>query len=217
MYEMFMFEFERNELVEILRSKGIASEQVLNAFNAVERHEFVLPALRHLAYKDSALPIQKNQTISQPYTVAIMTEKLKLRRGDRILEIGTGSGYQAAILYSMGAEVFTIERDEELHKQAMMIHKRLGMKIEARCGDGTVGWQEKAPFQGIIVTAGGPKIPDTLRCQLTVKGRMAIPVGSRTLQSLHIVTRVSDTGYMEEKIPNFQFVPLIGKEGWKSA
>jgi len=211
-----MFEAERNELINNLRKKGITDERVLEAMQKVERHRFVPEAVQHHAYKDIALPIGYGQTISQPYTVAIMTQALKVQPGNKILEIGTGSGYQAAILYEMGAKVFTIERNYELYNRALKIFDELNLKIAARCSDGTIGWEEFSPYDGIIVTAGSPSVPKALKKQLAVGGRLVIPVGDRQTQVLTILTKISDEEFSVNEIPYFAFVPLVGKEGWNA-
>lgn len=211
-----MFETERNELINNLRKKGITDERVLEAMQKVERHRFVPEAVQHHAYKDIALPIGYGQTISQPYTVAIMTQALKVQPGNKILEIGTGSGYQAAILYEMGAKVFTIERNYELYNRALKIFDELNLKIAARCSDGTIGWEEFSPYDGVIVTAGSPSVPKALKKQLAVGGRLVIPVGDRQTQVLTILTKISDEEFSVNEIPYFAFVPLVGKEGWNA-
>jgi protein-L-isoaspartate(D-aspartate) O-methyltransferase len=210
-----MFEQEREELVLILRRRGIKSEKVLKAFLKVERHNFVPEIMRFNAYKDVALPIGQGQTISQPYTVAYMTEALDPIPGQKILEIGTGSGFQAAILSEMGVRVFTIERQFDLYNQTLKLFDKLGYKIAARCSDGTIGWSEFAPYDGIIVTAGGPTIPENLKKQLAIGGKMIIPVGDKTTQTMNIMTKISETQFASKETPDFAFVPLIGKEGWK--
>lgn len=209
-----MFEQERFELVNSLRKKGITDERVLEAMLKVERHRFVPEVVRHHAYKDIALPIGYGQTISQPYTVAIMTQSLMVKPGDKILEIGTGSGYQAAVLYEMGAKVFTIERNIELYNRALKIFDELNLKIAARCSDGTIGWEEFSPYDGIIVTAGSPSVPKALKKQLAIGGRLVIPVGDRKTQVLKILTKISEDEFSVSEIPYFAFVPLVGKEGW---
>jgi len=210
-----MYEKEREELVNNLRKKGINDENVLNAILKVERHLFVPDAVRPHAYNDIALPIGYGQTISQPYTVAIMTEGLKLKPGLKVLEIGTGSGYQAAILLEMGMKVYTIERNENIYHRTQKLFDRLGLRILMKLGDGTIGWEEYAPFDGIIVTAGSPTIPEKLKKQLAVNGRMVIPVGGRSTQTMTILTKIAEDKFKIEKIPYFAFVPLIGREGWK--
>lgn len=211
-----MFEQERQDLVNILRKRGIKNERVLSAFLRVERHLFVNEALFFNAYKDVALPIGKGQTISQPYTVAYMTEALDPQEGQKILEIGTGSGFQAAILSELGARVFTIERNFDLYNQAHKLFDKLGYRIALRCSDGTIGWSEFAPYDGIIVTAGGPTIPENLKKQLAIGGKLVIPVGDKNTQTIKIITKISDQDYSIKETPYFAFVPLIGKEGWKA-
>ena len=210
-----MFEQEREDLVLILRKRGIKSEKVLKAFLKVERHKFVPEIMRFNAYKDVALPIGQGQTISQPYTVAYMTEALDVQPGQKILEIGTGSGFQAAILNEMGARVFTIERQFDLYNQTLKLFDALGYKIAARCSDGTIGWSEFAPYDGIIVTAGGPTIPENLKKQLAIGGKMVIPVGDKVSQIMKIISKVSEDKVSIREEPYFAFVPLIGKEGWQ--
>lgn len=210
-----MYESERKELVEKLRKKGISDIRVLNAVNNVERHIFVPDIMKQHAYADSALPIGYGQTISQPYTVAFMTQSLKLEQGSKILEIGTGSGYQAAILIEMGYKVYTIERQEKIFFQTRKLFDDLGLRAVMKLGDGTLGWDEFAPFDGILVTAGGPKIPLNLTKQLAVNGRLIVPVGDKNSQSLTIIHRTDANTLDVEEIPDFAFVPLIGKNGWK--
>lgn len=210
-----MYETERKELVEILRSKGISNQRVLDAFLKVERHLFVPDIMKHHAYKDVALPIGLGQTISQPYTVAYMTQEIDPQPKQKILEVGTGSGYQAAILYEMGARVFSIERHNDLYNSAMKMFDKLNLKIAARCSDGTIGWEEFSPYDGIIVTAGGPTVPINLKKQLAVGGRLVIPVGDKHVQTLQIITKISEDEFQTNEVPYFAFVPLIGKEGWK--
>lgn len=210
-----MYETERKELVEILKKKGITNKYVLDAFMKVERHLFVPDIMKQHAYKDVALPIGLGQTISQPYTVAYMTQALDPQPKQKILEIGTGSGYQAAILFEIGTRVFTIERHHDLHTSAMKIFDKMHLQIAARCSDGTLGWQEFSPYDGIIVTAGGPTVPTHLKKQLAIGGKLVIPIGDKKIQSLQIITKKSDDEFQTREVPYFAFVPLIGKEGWK--
>jgi protein-L-isoaspartate(D-aspartate) O-methyltransferase len=208
------FDFECDEMIELIRKRGVADERVLQAMKAIDRRQFVQSAFYHRAYDDCALPIGHSQTISQPYTVAFMTEALEVRKGNKILEIGTGSGYQAAILAQMGARVFTIERTMELLTFARKQFEKFDFDVVSKCGDGTIGWKEFAPYDGIIVTAGAPEIPQPLLDQLIDGGRLVIPIGDKDIQSLTVVHRVKDTFQMKEA-GGFKFVPLIGKKGWK--
>jgi len=210
-----MYEIERKELVDGIRKKGVTDENVLRALMDVERHKFVPEVMKHHSYQDNALPIGHGQTISQPYTVAYMTEALQVNEGDKVLEIGTGSGYQAAVLYKMGAKVYTIERNNEIYNRTLKLFDELGIRVAARCSDRTIGWEEFAPYDRIIVTAGSPTIPKKLLRQLKVNGRMVIPVGDKKSQTMKIVTKTDEEDYEIEERPHFAFVPLIGKEGWK--
>jgi protein-L-isoaspartate(D-aspartate) O-methyltransferase len=211
---MTRFETEREEMVDLLRQKGITDERVLAALAGVPRHLFIPEPFSGRAYEDSALPIGKGQTISQPYTVAFMTQSLAVSPGAKVLEIGTGSGYQAAILAAMGCRVFSIERDLVLLSEARKILDKLGYKVATKGGDGTVGWTEFAPFDAIIVTAGAPTVPEPLRKQLADGGRLVIPVGDLEVQTIVICTRNGEQ-YRQEEIVGFKFVPLIGKMGWR--
>jgi len=209
-----MYERERLELVDKLSERGISDIYVLKAIGEVERHKFVPKAMRHHAYNDVALPIGYSQTISQPYTVAFMTQSLKLKSNSKVLEIGTGSGYQAAILFKMGVQVFSIERQFEIYNHTRKLFDHLGIRVNTKYGDGTIGWDEYAPFDGIIVTAGSPTIPQAFKTQLAVGGRLVIPVGDKISQTLKIVTKVEDEVFSVQDVPEFSFVPLIGREGW---
>lgn len=206
----------RSRMIETqLRHRGIRDERVLEAFQRVPRHLFVEPAMEGSAYGDFALPIGHGQTISQPYMVALMTEALKPEPEDRILEIGTGSGYQAAILAQLVRTVFTVERIAALAQRAQKILADAGIgNVVQRVGDGTLGWKQFAPFDGIVVTAGAPRMPDGLREQLVVGGRLVIPVGAGAQQVLRIIERTAD-GFREEDSCLCSFVPLIGRKGWQ--
>jgi protein-L-isoaspartate(D-aspartate) O-methyltransferase len=199
-----------------LRARGIADERVLLAMSQIPREEFVRTSDRGLAYADEALPIEAGQTISQPYMVARMTELLAPRAGDRVLEIGTGSGYQAAILALLGASVLTIERQPELAALARerLARLALGGAVEVRIGDGSVGDAEHAPWDGIIVTAAAPSIPASLREQLSPDGgRLVIPVGDRRRQDLLLIRRLGNE-WLETNDGPCVFVPLVGAEGF---
>ena len=210
---MGRFDTERKELIEALRNKGITDENVLTAMMNVERHLFVDPMFINRAYEDNALPIGSEQTISQPYTVAFMTQSLHLQKDMKVLEIGTGSGYQAAVLATIGCRVFTIERHLSLLNNARKLFDAQHLRIAAKGGDGTVGWSEHAPYDAIIVTAGAPKIPEALVNQLNEGGRLAIPVGNREAQQLIVGTKIEGK-LQTEIVDGFKFVPLIGKNGW---
>lgn len=206
---------KRQELVQLLQEKGIADPGVLQAVGTVPRHMFIDTALHKRAYEDTALPIGMKQTISQPYTVARQTELLDVHKGDKVLEVGTGSGYQAAILCELGAQVYTVERHDYLYQHARELLHTLGYKVRAKCGDGTEGWSAYSPYDGIVVTAGAPVVPEALIKQLKVGGRLVIPVGDQHVQTMLRITRTGELDYIEEEFADFQFVPLIGREGWR--
>lgn len=210
---MGRFDKERQELMEVLRGKGITDETVLSAMQKVERHLFIDQMFINRAYEDNALPIGSEQTISQPYTVAFMTQSLQLKKDMKVLEIGTGSGYQAAVLSMMGCRVFTIERHLSLLNNARKIFDSQNLRIASKGGDGTIGWSEHAPFDAIIVTAGAPQIPESLVNQLKEGGRIAVPVGDKESQKLIVGNKLNGT-LQTEIIDGFKFVPLIGKNGW---
>jgi len=205
----------REAMVHLLLERRISDERVLAAMMEVQRHLFVPIPLRKHAYDDVALPIGEGQTISQPFTVAIMTEALQTKEYDKVLEIGTGSGYQAAILAAMGIRVFTIERIHSLLKTAREVLDSLGIRYVSKLSDGTIGWREFAPFDGVLVTAGAPEIPMPLVEQLKVGGRLIVPVGNQDFQQLKIVTKINENNEFEViSKADFKFVPLIGREGW---
>jgi protein-L-isoaspartate(D-aspartate) O-methyltransferase len=198
--------------------RGVISEKVLAAMRKVPRERFLPAGQADYAYDDTPLPIGDGQTISQPYIVAYMAEALTLKGGEKVLEIGTGSGYAAAILAEIAAEVYTIERIQGLAEMASTLLDKLGYSnVHVRHGDGTLGWPEQAPFDGIVVTAGGPDVPETLKQQLKIGGRLVIPVGTSTwYQELVRVIRVEEAEYVTENLVPVRFVPLIGAEGWGS-
>ena len=208
---------QRQRLKETLRKKGITDERVLEAIDAVPRHLFVEQAFRQRAYEDEALPIGLQQTISQPFTVAYQTMMLNPQRKDQVLEIGTGSGYQAAILYKMGARVFSIERHEALHQRAKKILQELNYRVTTKHGDGTLGWATFAPYDKILVTAGARGIPESMLAQLREPegekqgGCLVIPVGSDEGQTMYRITRTGPDDYNYEETTSFRFVPLIGE------
>jgi protein-L-isoaspartate(D-aspartate) O-methyltransferase len=210
------FEKERLRMVEEqVLGRGVRDERVLAAMRKVPRHEFLPEAMRGMAYADNALPIGENQTMSQPYMVGLMTELLGLTGKERVLEVGTGSGYQAAVLAELCSKVYTVERVKILAEKARVVLDRLGYRsVAIKVYDGTYGWKEMAPFDAIMVTAGTPEIPAPLVEQLRVGGRMVIPVGERATQRLIKVVRTTEGPVMETSIPCV-FVPLIGAHGWK--
>lgn len=199
-----------------IASRGVRSKLVLDAMRKVPRERFLPRGQGIFAYDDSPLPIGEGQTISQPYIVAYMAESLDLAGGEKVLEIGTGSGYAAAVLAEIAAEVYTIERIEGLASMARSNLDALGYKnVHVRCGDGTLGWPEEAPFDGIVVAAGGPDVPDTLQQQLKTGGRLVIPIGrTKAYQELVRVTRVAEDEFRTEDLVPVRFVPLVGEEGW---
>lgn len=195
--------------MDTLAAKGIKDERVLNAINSLPRHFFLDKAFEEWAYQDKAFPIGKEQTISQPFTVAYQSVLLDIKKRDKVLEIGTGSGYQAAILEILGARVYTIERQELLYKKATELLSQIGLKgIRTYFRDGYKGLPELAPFDKIIVTAGAEEIPEALRTQLTIGGIMVIPVGNKT-QIMYKITRISEDEYLEEQMDKFKFVPFL--------
>ncbi len=209
---------ERAEMVhQQIESRGVRDRLVLEAMRTVPREAFLPEKMREFAYLDTPLPIAAQQTISQPYIVAFMIEALALEGGEHVLEIGTGSGYAAAVLAKIALQVYTIERIEGLADQATATLKNLNFSnVQVHCGDGTLGWPEHAPYDAIIVAAGGPVVPESLKSQLKVGGRMVIPVGNQlTNQELIRITRVSKTKYVSEDIADVRFVPLIGDQGWE--
>ncbi len=205
----------RRMVQEQLLSRGIRDPRVIEAMTRVPRHLFVPEVLRHKAYLDAPLPIGFGQTISQPYTVALMTEALELRGGEKILEVGTGSGYQTAILAELSQRVFSIERIPELARRARKLLDRLGYGwVLIRVGDGSRGWPEEAPFDRILVTAYAPRIPPALLDQLAVGGKIVLPIGREGEQRLLRITRLGDSIRQEDLGP-CKFVKLLGEEGWQ--
>lgn len=206
----FIHKGKRKNLVELIKKKGISDNNVLQAINKVPRHLFIDSFIEHKAYEDIPLPIEEGQTISQPYTVAFQSELLDIKQGDKILEVGTGSGYQAAILYEMGARVFTIERQKNLYARTMNLFIELGYsRIQCFYGDGYKGLVQYGPFDGIIVTAGAPQIPENLLLQLKIGAKMICPVGDNTGQIMYKVTRIEEKKFKNENFGNFIFVPML--------
>ncbi len=213
---MIDFSKTRSKMVDDqVVARGIKDQRVIAAMRKVPRHLFVEEALQGQAYSDHPLPIGDKQTISQPYMVALMTEALALTGKEKVLEIGTGSGYQAAILAECAAKVFSIERIRSLAIRARKLLLDLGyFNVEIKFTDGTVGWNDESPFDAIMVTAGAPDIPQPLVDQLKVGGRMAIPVGDANIQDLIRITKTED-GIKKEDFGGCRFVKLIGKHGWE--
>lgn len=200
--------------MELLKEKGIEDQRVLAAIGKIPRHKLIDTALHSKAYNDTALPIGMGQTISQPYTVAAQTELLAIESGDKILEIGTGSGYQCMVLCELGADVYSVERHSELYHRAKEALKEFGYNAMLKVGDGTLGWSTYAPYDGIVVTAGALVVPDDLVQQLSIGGRLVIPVGDDKTQMMLRIQRVSENEYEREELADFKFVPLIGEKGW---
>lgn len=199
----------RRRLVEELKSKGITDDKVLKAVMNVPRHVYMDNAFLHFAYEDTAFPIGAGQTISQPYTVAFQTQLLELKPRQKILEIGTGSGYQSAVLCEMGVKVFTIERQKELYEKSIVLLKKLGYNARVFYGDGYKGLPPFAPFDGILVTCGAPYIPEDLLNQLKPGGRLVIPVGEGESQLMKRLIKQEDGSISEEEYGVFKFVPMI--------
>ncbi|APZ47233.1 protein-L-isoaspartate O-methyltransferase [Polaribacter reichenbachii] len=199
----------RNQLASVLQAKGIVDNNVLNAVRKIPRHLFIDSSFESHAYQDKAFPIAADQTISQPYTVAFQSQTLRINRGDKVLEIGTGSGYQTAVLLELKAEVYSIERQHELFKKTSLFLPKLGYKPKKFIfGDGYKGWPEKAPFDKIIVTAGAPFVPKPLLAQLKVGGMLLIPVGDKT-QIMTLFFRKSPKEFEKHELGDFAFVPML--------
>ncbi|WP_438962824.1 protein-L-isoaspartate(D-aspartate) O-methyltransferase [Nonlabens sp.] len=213
MKDDYIHKGKRRQLVAMMREKGIKDERVLNAMNAVPRHLFLDSSFLEHAYQNKAFPIGADQTISHPYTVAFQSELLRVKSSDRVLEIGTGSGYQCAVLLEMGAHVYTIERQNELYKKTNLLFRKLQYRPKRYVfGDGYKGLPEDAPFDSIIVTCGAPDIPQTLLRQLKIGGRMVIPVGDDS-QIMTLLVRESATEFSKKTFGEFRFVPFLeGKQ-----
>jgi protein-L-isoaspartate(D-aspartate) O-methyltransferase len=205
----------REKLIRAMMEKGLKDEAVLAAMRKVPRHAFVESAFTEAAYEDRPLPIGDGQTISQPLTVGFQSSMLDVKPGMKVLEIGTGSGYQAAVLCEMGAKVFSVERIRVHHQKAAALLEELGYKLRLKWGDGTMGWSQYAPFDRILVTAASPSVPEALKKQLTIGGKLIIPVGDLDRQQMATVTRIAENEWQIVKDGNYQFVPLLGKQGWQ--
>lgn len=207
----------RRRLIEALAAQGIRDLAVLKAFDEVPRHLFVPTGVRHRAYEDAPLPIGAGQTISQPYVHALYLQLLQLRGSERVLEIGTGSGFQTALLARLSSQVFTVERVRPLLDGARRLLDEFGVRnVSYLCGDGTLGWRDYAPYDAILVGAGAPSMPMPLVEQLAPGGRLLVPVGDREKQALWMVTR-TPTGVRQEAVADMRFVPLVGSHGWLEA
>ena len=204
----------RKQLVEIVREKGIKDEAVLKAIDKIPRHLFIDDAFLDYAYKDTAFQIGAGQTISQPYTVAYQSELLQVKKGDKILEIGTGSGYQTAVLMELGAKVYSIERQKSLFDRTKILLPKLGYNPKLYYGDGYKGLPNYAPFDKIIVTAGAPIIPEALKEQLKPGGILVIPLGSGGTQIMTVLTKTSENTYETTELKQFRFVPLLEDKQW---
>ena len=205
----------RRALVKKLREKGIKDERVLAAIGKIPRHLFLDSAFAEHAYKDKAMPIGEGQTISQPYTVAFQTALLNVQPGDKVLEVGTGSGYQCCVLMEMGAKVYTIEYNQKLFEKTSGFLPSIGYKAYFLQGDGSKGVPVFAPFDKIVVTAGAPALPDALVAQLNVNGRLVIPIGDDKTQRMVLIQKISETEMDRQEFAAFSFVPLLGEHGWK--
>ena len=204
----------RKQLVLEIAKKGIKDKTVLKAINTIPRHYFFDKIFDQHAYEDKAFPIDAGQTISQPYTVAFQTQMLQVKPGDKILEIGTGSGYQACVLVELGAKVYTIEYQKKLYQKAIRFLPKLGYQPHMYQGDGSKGMPRFAPYDGIIVTAGAPTVPEELIQQLKIGGRLVIPVGNNDIQSMVLIQKVDENKIKKKQFDNFSFVPLRGDRGW---
>lgn len=204
----------RKKLVDILKGKGIEDENVLKAIGKVPRHYFFDETFWNQAYRDIAFPIGEEQTISQPYTVAYQTQLLHIKKGDKVLEIGTGSGYQSCILMELGAKVYTIERQQKLYERTIQVLPYMGYKPQFFLGDGSKGILKHAPYDKIIVTAGAPLVPEALLKQLKVGGIIVIPVGDTETQKMVTILKTADNDYEKHELDTFRFVPLVGDKAW---
>jgi len=213
---MYQRDQSRKRMVETqIAGRGVRNPRLLEAMREVPRETFVTSGLEEYAHDDRALPIGEGQTISQPYIVAMMIEAAEVGDDDRVLEVGAGSGYAAAVVGRLAAKVYAIERHATLAEAAAKRFRTLGYhNIEVRVGDGTQGWPDAAPFDAILVSASGPEVPRALKEQLAIGGRLVIPVGGRRYQSLRKITRVSETEYQTEELGSVAFVPLVGAQGW---
>lgn len=205
----------RKQLRKTIEQKGISDSRILDAIEKIPRHFFLESAFDELAYKDQALQIGEGQTISQPFTVAYQTQLLDIKSGDKILEIGTGSGYQACVLLELGARVYTIERIDKLFEKTSNLLPEMGYNPTMILGDGTLGAPKYAPYDKILLTAGAPKIPQALKDQLKTGGCIVAPVGERSTQQMVKLIKIDDSKFITQSYDQFRFVPLLGKQGWQ--
>jgi len=209
LYDSLQHKGLRKKLIEIIAEKGITDQQILDAIGKIPRHLFMESSFEKFAYKDQAFPIEAGQTISQPYTVAYQTQLLQIKSNSKILEVGTGSGYQAAVLLELGAQVFTIERQRELYVKVQQLLPSLGYHPRFFFGDGYKGLPTYGPFDGIIVTAGAPYIPEDLKMQLKIGGRLVVPVGTSNHQVMTLIVKVDENSFEQKELGTFAFVPLL--------
>lgn len=209
MLDTFLQKGLRKKLVETIKNKGIFDQRVLDAIGKIPRHLFLESALQHRAYEDYALPIASEQTISQPYTVAFQTQLLDIQKGEKILEVGTGSGYQTCVLLELGAKVYTIERKRELYNKVITFLPKLGYKPHFHYGDGYLGLPTYGPFDKILITAGADSIPDELISQLKIGGVLVAPVGNRKYQIMKTIVKKNETEIEEIDFGTFAFVPML--------
>ncbi len=214
--DSYKLQGKRKQLVDEVKRMGVSSQKVLSALQKVPRHFFFPDDFVDKAYDNIAFPIGGGQTISQPYTVAMQTALLDIKKGDKILEIGTGSGYQAAILKVLGADVYTIETVRELHETAKTLFSKLGLNIATFYGDGSNGLSQFAPYDKIILTAAAPKLMNSLTKQLKVNGKLVAPVGDRDVQKMILIERHGENEYKQTSHGKFNFVPLTGTHGWST-
>ena len=209
MEESYQLKGLREILVENIRKKGISSENVLQAMLKIQRHVFMAKGFELMAYEDKAFPIANEQTISQPYTVAFQTSLLNIKKNDKVLEIGTGSGYQTAVLLEVGAKVFTIERQKVLFRESQILLRKLGYNPQSFYGDGYKGLPTYAPFDKILITAGAPYVPDVLKKQMKIGGVMVVPVGETDSQDMLRITKLDENKFKTENFGKFVFVPFL--------
>ena len=204
----------RKQLVDELKTKGITDQRVLDAINKIPRHFFLDSSFLEHAYQDKAFRIEAGQTISQPFTVAFQSQLLEIKKGDKVLEIGTGSGYQTCVLLELGAEVYTIETQKVLHQKSSRFLHEMGYRAQFFLGDGTIGLKQFSPFDKIIVTAGAPQVPEAYMEQMKIGGVLVIPVGDDKKQIMVRIKKIQENEFSKENFGDFKFVKLLGQDGW---